>query len=79
MAHIPYYGEEDPLPKEDSLHLSYFGPWRNRYGYKMEFAAIDDMYMLKTVRPDNKKVVSYHWTEEDLESRIDVYNQDRHF
>ena len=78
MSHIPYYGEEE-TPTEEKSHLSYFGPWQNRYGYRMEFAVIDDMYMLKTVRPDRKKIVSYHWTEESLEERIELYNQDRHF
>ena len=61
------------------IHTSYFGPWRNCHGYKMEFAIIDDLYMLKTVRPDDTVVVSYHWTEEDLEEKINVYNQNRYY
>ena len=77
MAHIPYYGEEDLLDEE--LYTRFFGPWYNRYGYKMEFAIIDDMFMLKTIRPDRKKIVSYHWSEEDLENKIDLNNQDRYF
>jgi len=78
MSHIPYYGEEE-TPIEEKSHVSYFGPWTNRYGYKMEFAAIDDMFMLKTVRPNRKKIVTYHWTEESLEERINLNNQDRYF
>lgn len=61
------------------IYTSYFGPWTNCYGYKMEFAIIDDLYMLKTIRPDNVKVISYHWTEEDLEQRINIYNQNRYY
>jgi len=78
MSHIPYYGEEEK-PAEEKSHLSYFGPWTNRHGYKMEIAAIDDMFMLKTIRPNCKKIVTYHWTEESLEERIDLNNQDRYF
>jgi len=78
MSHIPYYGEEE-TPTEEKSHVSYFGPWTNRHGYKMEFAAIDDMFMLKTVRPNRKKIVTYHWTEESLEERISLNNQDRYF
>ena len=78
MSHIPYYGEED-TPTEEKSHVSYFGPWTNRHGYTMEFAAIDDMFMLKTVRPNRKKIVTYHWTEESLEERINLNNQDRYF
>jgi len=61
------------------IHTSYFGPWRNHWGYVMEFAVIDDVYILKTLRPDRTKVISYHWSEQDLEHKIDLYNQDRHF
>jgi len=78
MSHIPYYGEDLATVKE-KLHLSHFGPWKNRHGYQMEFAAIDDMFMLKTIRPDRRKIVTYHWTEESLEQRIDLNNQDRYY
>ena len=80
MSHIQYYGEDTAALLESSNpYVDYFGPWKNRHGYKMEFAVIDDMFMLKTVRPDRKKIVTYHWDEDSLEERIDLNNQDRYY
>jgi len=74
MAHIPYYGEEE---NSAATHISYFGPWSNRYGYTMTFAVIDDLFVLKTVTPDSTKRITYHWSEDSLEHRIELNNQDR--
>lgn len=81
MSHIPYYGEDEEsrLTINPDIFISHFGPWKNRHGFKMEFIAIDDMFMLKTVRPDRKKLIEYFWDEDDLEQKIDIYNQNRYF
>lgn len=65
--------------QDKEIYTSYFGPWRNSWGYQMEMATIDDMYMLKAITPYKKKIVTYHWDEESLEQKIDLYNQDRRF
>ena len=67
------------IEKDPEIYVDKFGPWTNRHGYKMEFAIIDDMFMLKTIRPDRKKVITYHWDEYSLEERIDLNNQDRYY
>lgn len=63
----------------DTVYYQKFGPWRNRYGYKLEFAVIDDFFMLKAYTPYRQKIVTYHMSEEDLEYKIDLYNQDRRY
>jgi hypothetical protein len=75
MSHIPYYGEDE----DTKVFTNLFGPWTNYWGYQLEMATIDDMYMLKAVTPQNKKIITYHWNEESLERKIDLYNQDRRF
>lgn len=75
MSHIPYYGED----QQEKPYTMHFGPWKNYWGYQLEMAGIDNMYMLKAVTPQKKKIVTYHWDEESLERKLDLYNQDRRF
>lgn len=80
MSHIPYYGEDtdDEVVVKD-FYYQKFGPWRNTWGYELEMAVIDDLYILKARTPCDGYQVSYHWSEEALEKKLDLYNQDRRF
>jgi hypothetical protein len=59
------------------MYYQEFGPWRNRYGYAITMACVDDMFMLKAVTPYGTKRITYHWSEESAERQIELYNQDR--
>ena len=59
------------------MYYQEFGPWRNKHGYKITLAMIDDMFVLKTLTPYRTKKITYHWCEQSVEKQIELYNQDR--
>jgi len=64
---------------DEKIHTQIFGPWRNRWGYELSFAIIDDLMILKAITPDRKKIVRYHFDENKLAEDIDLLNEDRRF
>ena len=75
MSHIPYYGEDEEV--EDKIFTNFFGPWRNHWGYEMELCTVDDVHILKTRTPRQTVEYTYHFTEESLERKINLNDQDR--
>lgn len=62
------------------VHESYYGPVRNRWGYVLELAIIDDTMITRTRTPYSKRLdIRYFFDEADLHEYIQMINQDRRF
>ena len=58
---------------------SYFGPYKNHWGYVTELAVIDDLMILKIHTPYQTIDVNYYFDEESVTEKIRLINQDRRF
>lgn len=61
------------------ISISYFGPYKNYWGYITELAIIDDIMMLKVRTPYRTVEVDYFFDEESVTEKIKLINQDRRF
>jgi len=64
----------------EEVPFAVWGPWRNHWGYVTEVAQFgEDDLILKSLSPNNKKIVKRfsHW--EDCAEMIELIEQDRRF
>lgn len=61
------------------IHCSYYGPFKNFWGYITELAIIDDLMIAKTQTPYQTLLVKYFIDETDLRDHLELLNQDRRY
>jgi hypothetical protein len=57
-----------------------WGPWRNQWGYVTVVAQFDeDDILLKTITPNNRRILKRYSDWEECEHMIELIEQDRRF
>lgn len=56
-----------------------WGPWRNHWGYVTSIAEFDDDIIVKSITPNNKKIVKRFVDWESCEDFLELIEQDRRF
>lgn len=57
-----------------------WGPWRNQWGYITVIAQFDeDDIILKSIGPDNRKIIRRFCDWEECEQQVELIEADRRF
>ncbi len=62
------------------IPFNQWGPWKNQWGYVTTVAQFsEEDIVLKSITPNNRKIVCYFCDWEDCQEMIELIEQDRRF